>query len=79
MNQPKSPLEQHEVAIKEIFTYDRLPAILAVLNSFRPPHNGFLREDEFTTVAYAAQCDARDYIIQQVQQFVINNNKPPIA
>ena len=73
----QNPLEQHEVAIKEIFTYERLPAILAVLNSFRPPYGGFIREDEFNTVVYASKVDAIDEQQTKLTQFVMNNNKLP--
>ena len=72
-----NPLEQHEVAIKEIFTYERLPAILAVLNSFRPPYGGFVRGSEFDTVVYAAQVDAMDDLQKRLTQFVLNNNNLP--
>lgn len=72
-----NPLEQHEVAIKEIFTYERLPAILAVLNSFRPPYGGFVKSDEFSTVVYAAQVDAIDEQQKKLTQFVISNSTLP--
>jgi hypothetical protein len=72
-----NPLEQYEVAIKEIFTYERLPAILAVLNSFRPPYGGFVKSNEFATVVYAAQVDAIDEQQRKLTQFVMNNNALP--
>lgn len=72
-----NPLEQHEVAIKEIFTYERLPAILAVLNSFRPPYGGFVKSSEFETVVYAAQVDAIDDMQKKLTTFVMNNNGLP--
>lgn len=73
----QDPLEQYSVAIKEIFTYERLPAILAVLNSFRPPYGGFVRENEFKTIVYAAKVDAIDELQKKLTQFVINNNNLP--
>lgn len=73
----QNPLKQYEVAIKEIFTYERLPAILAVLNSFRPPYGGFIREDEFNTIVYVAQVDAIDKLQKDITQFVLNNNVLP--
>lgn len=72
-----NPLEQHAVAIKEIFTYERLPAIIAVLNSLRPPYGGFIREDEFSTVVYAAHVDAIDNLHKNLTQYVLNNNSLP--
>ena len=73
----QDPLQQYEVAIKEIFTYERLPAILAVLNSFRPPYGGFVRGSEFETIVYAAKVDAIDEQQKKLTQFVINNNNLP--
>jgi len=73
----QNPLEQYEVAIKEIFTYERLPAILAVLNSFRPPYGGFVKSDEFSTVVYASKVDAIDELQKKLTAFVINNNNLP--
>ena len=73
----QDPLQQYEVAIKEIFTYERLPAILAVLNSFRPPYGGFVKSDEFSTVVYAAKVDAVDELQKKLTQFVINNGQLP--
>ena len=72
-----NPLEQYEATIKEIFTYERLPAILAVLNSFRPPYGGFVKSNEFQTVVYAAQVDAIDKLQKDITQFVLNNNSLP--
>lgn len=74
----QDPLEQYSVAIKEIFTYERLPAILAVLNSFRPPYGGFVKSNEFETVVYAAKVDAIDKLQKDLTQYVINNNQLPL-
>lgn len=72
-----NPLEQYESAIKEIFTYERLPAILAVLNSFRPPYGGFVKPTSHDTVVYAAKVDAIDEQQRMLTQFVLNNNSLP--
>lgn len=70
-------LEQYETQIKEIFTYEKLPAILAVLNSFRPPYGHWVRENEFETIVNAAKTEAMDDIQIQLQNFVASINDLP--
>jgi len=74
MNQ-QTDLEKYEVAIKEVFTIERLPAILAVFNSFRPRYGNFIKSNEFETIVHAAKTDAMDVIQMQITEFVFNNNE----
>ena len=71
------PLVQHETAVKEIFTYERLPAILAVIDSLRPVYGNFIKEDQFKTLVYAAQVDAIDSLKTGILSFVMSNNNLP--
>ena len=71
---PQTDLEKYEVAIREVFTIERLPAILAVLRSFRPQYGNFIKSNEFETVVHAAKTDAMDVLQMQITEFVFANN-----
>jgi len=73
----QNPLEQHEVAIKEIFTLERLPAIIAVINSLRPPYGNWIKESEYLTVVCAAQTEAIDNLQRDLTNFVVNHGQLP--
>lgn len=80
MNQnqiPKTPYEQFEVSIKEIFTFEHLPAIIALINHVRPKHESFVKEDEFSTLVYAAKNDAIDELVNRINTFIISNTNLP--
>ena len=72
---PQTDLEKYEVAIREVFTIERLPAILAVLRSLRPQYGNFIKGNEFQTVVFAAKTDAMDVLQMQITEFVFANNQ----
>ena len=72
-------LEQYESQIQEIFTLDKLPVILAVINSLRPPYGEWLKDNEFDTVVHVAQIQAIDKLQKDLAQFVINQGVLPQA
>jgi hypothetical protein len=72
-------LKQYESQISEIFTLDKLPVILAVINSLRPPYGEWLKETEFDTVVHVAQIQAIDKLQKDLAQFVINGSTLPKA
>lgn len=77
MNQPKSPLEQYDSLIKEIFTPDKLPAISAVINSLRSPYGEWIKDTEFDTIVHVAGVQAIDKLQKDLTQFVISNATLP--
>jgi len=76
-DRPKTPYEQYEVSIKEIFTFEHLPAIIALINHVRPKHESFVKEDEFSTVVYAAKNDALDDLVKRINTYIIGNTNFP--
>lgn len=70
-------LKPYEDKIKEIFTLDKLPAILAVINSLRTPYGEWIKEDQFKTLVHIGGVDAMDKLQKSLTQFVINNSSFP--
>lgn len=67
-------LQKYEATLADIFTAEKLPAIVCLLNALRT-HNDFrVLGDEFQTLVYAAKLDGQDDLIRAVIQYVGNNN-----
>lgn len=78
MNQPNTnPLAQYESQLKEIFTLERLPAILSLLNTFRPPYGRWIKENEFETLVHIAKIQALDDLQVAITNYVLSTNQLP--
>lgn len=56
--------------IKNIFTQDNIPAILAVINHVRPVYTDLCKESEYLTVVNAAKLDAVHELTQNIINYV---------
>ena len=70
-------LKQYEYQIKEIFTLEKLPAILAVINSLRGNYGEWIKDNEFDTIVNVAGVQAIDKLQKDLTQFIINNSQLP--
>lgn len=67
----KTPLEQYQVTIDKVFTYENLTAILAVIQSLKPPYEDKrIKDSEFETLVYNAEIDGMNRVSQGIVEFV---------
>lgn len=67
-------LQKYEAVLADIFTAEKLPAIVCLLNALRSHPEVRVLSDEFTTVVHAAKLDGQDELIRQVISYVGQNN-----
>lgn len=76
---PRSPLEQYEETIKKVFTYENLTAILAVIQSVKPPYeDSRIKEDQFSTIVYNAEIDGMNKVSSGIIAFINKRGVLPI-
>lgn len=67
-------LQKYEMTLKDIFTVEKLPAIVCLLNALRPYNDQRVLGDEFQTIVAAAKLDGMDELIRAVVTYTGQTN-----
>lgn len=67
---------KHKEQISKVFTYENLPAILEVFNSFSPTGN-IVEQDQFVTLVNATRSDYHKEMIGKVIEYVTSHASLP--